>query len=101
MIKERKYTHAQEKEHMREVASIGCIQCIWDGNEDVPCDVHHCGTGGGGRKNHFKTAGLCPPHHRWKETIIEGKNRDEIEAKLLAYVAEHCCCGVCRKERAL
>jgi len=34
-----------------------------------PCEIHHCGTGAGGRKNHDKVIGLCWLHHRGPQGI--------------------------------
>lgn len=85
-----------EEAHMSGVATLGCLRCLDLGHEDSPCEVHHCGTGGGGRKDHMKVAGLCPEHHRWKQGIDkQGKERRPIEEKYLAYVAEHCPCKTC------
>lgn len=89
-----------EQAHMNAVAMLGCLQCLEEEIEDCPCDVHHCGTGGGGTKNHMKVIGLCPEHHRWKLAIDKkGKERRHIEAKFLAYVAEHCSCHTCKDLR--
>lgn len=91
-----------ESAHMGGVASLGCLRCLELGYEDTPAEVHHCETGGGGRKNHMKVAGLCPEHHRWKEAIDkQGKERRPIEAKYLSYVAEHCPCFTCVLAREL
>jgi hypothetical protein len=35
---------------------------------DYP-EIHHCGTGGGGRKNHDLVIGLCFLHHRGAQGI--------------------------------
>lgn len=48
-----------EKKHMNAVAQLPCILC-----GDWPVDVHHAGTGAGGRKNHMKVLPLCYLHHR-------------------------------------
>ena len=90
----------KESAHMDGVAGMGCIQCIFIGFEDTPAEIHHCGTGGGGGRDHMRVAGLCPTHHRWKLAIDkQGKERRHIEAKLLAYVAEHCPCQSCKDTR--
>lgn len=78
------------------VAGLECASC---GN--FPVEVHHCGTGGGGRRNHMKVAPLCFDCHRGGNSIDkQGKNRRFIEAEYLAYVAEHCPCNKCKKERS-
>lgn len=90
-----------EREHMDGVASLGCVACIERGVYDTPAEVHHCGTGAGGRRDHMKVAPLCPYDHRWTNGVQTlGKYRSEIEARWLAYVAEHCPCNTCKKARA-
>lgn len=72
---------------MRRVSELGCLLCEENGYPDTPAEVHHCGTGAGGRKDHMKVVPLCPHHHRWKEAIDKtGKNRSSIEKRLLAKV---------------
>lgn len=33
------------------------------------CEIHHCNTGAGGRKNHDLVIGLCYLHHRGEQGI--------------------------------
>lgn len=53
------------------IAELGCIVAGL-----TPCEgrltIHHCGTGGGGRKNHDKVIGLCWGHHLGPQGI-DGK----------------------------
>jgi hypothetical protein len=89
-----------EEKHKSAVASMGCLRCIEIGYEDTPCELHHCGTFGGGRRDEMQVVGLCPEHHRWKLAIDKtGKDRRHIEERLLAYVAEHCGCESCKEVR--
>ncbi|MCK9622185.1 MAG: Ref family recombination enhancement nuclease [Methylobacter sp.] len=40
------------------IRGLGCIVCrAW------LAEIHHCGTGAGGRKDHDKVIPLCPVHH--------------------------------------
>lgn len=48
-----------QRDMWSKIADLGCIVC---GNSQV--EIHHCGTGGGGRKNHDFVIGLCFYHHR-------------------------------------
>jgi hypothetical protein len=49
-----------QREHWSRVAAAGCMVC------GMPPEIHHCFTGGGGRKNHDLVIGLCHLHHRGK-----------------------------------
>lgn len=42
---------------------LGCMVC-----GSAP-EIHHCHTGGGGRKDHDKVIGLCWMHHRGPQGI--------------------------------
>lgn len=46
-----------EREHMGEVAALGCIIC------GRPAECHHV-AGHGMRASHYETIPLCPDHHR-------------------------------------
>lgn len=94
-------TPKQQKAHKDAVAQIGCIRCLELGHEDSPCEIHHCGTGAGGRRDETKVVGLCPWHHRWLKDSIDkaGKERSTIESRLLEYIAEHCGCDYCKDAR--
>lgn len=50
-----------ERAYWSRVSALGCIVgpdgCLGR------TTIHHCGTGGGGRKDHRKVIGLCWEHH--------------------------------------
>lgn len=51
---------------MEAVAQLPCIVSTcgaW------PVTIHHCGTGGGGRRDHMKVLPLCHHHHLGREGI--------------------------------
>lgn len=51
-------TKAQRK-RWELIRALGCIVCrAWE------AEIHHCGTGAGGRKDHDKVIPLCYDHHR-------------------------------------
>lgn len=55
----------KEKDHMRKVASIGCIVCRKMGYRDTPAELHHIHNGiMGKRASNFEVIPLCPYHHR-------------------------------------
>lgn len=89
-----------EREHMRHVSYLGCVACLERGIETPFVEIHHCGTGAGGSRNHMKVVPLCPEDHRWSNSVNKlGKYRSETEARWLAYVAEHCGCNECKQRR--
>jgi hypothetical protein len=51
----------KQREYWERVRELGCManNCGADNPE-----IHHCGTGMGGRKNHDNVVGLCYLHHR-------------------------------------
>ena len=56
-----------EKAHMAAVVGIGCIACRNLQGGYAPAEIHHVrhdGKGGNGKRDHLKTIGLCPVHHR-------------------------------------
>lgn len=55
---------SRQRAQWSRIAELGCAVC---GNPQV--EIHHCGTGGGGRKNHDYVIGLCYYHHRGAEGI--------------------------------
>lgn len=55
-------TKAQQR-RWTEIRLLGCIIC-----EGI-AEIHHCFTGGGGRKNHDHVIGLCNRHHTGKDGI--------------------------------
>ena len=85
---------AADRRHWDKVAKLGCIV---GGNCSGRITIHHCGCGGGGRKDHKKVIGLCVHHHLGDEGInsLTGKmsrrlweDRFGTEEELLARVAE-------------
>ena len=63
----------QEKDHMGEVAALGCIICR------RPAEVHHI-AGHGMRASHYETIPLCPDHHRNSNECVHAGRRT-FEAK--------------------
>jgi hypothetical protein len=55
---------AAERAHWENVRSLGCSVC-----RAAHPEIHHCGTGGGGRKDHLKVIPLCHFHHRGEQGI--------------------------------
>lgn len=53
------------KQHMGEVAALGCALCVRLGWGKTPAQVHHLEleTGAGQRQSDFLTIPLCPEHH--------------------------------------
>ena len=64
--KREKVATKAQREVWGRIADFGCIVC------GFPAEIHHCGTGAGGRKNHDYVIGLCFEHHRGKRGI-DGK----------------------------
>jgi len=53
-----------QRERWSRIAELGCMVCgAWQ------VQIHHCFTGGGGRKDHDKVAPLCHEHHIGREGI--------------------------------
>lgn len=65
--------NAEERQHWKRVVRLRCIVgpegCDYRG---LPVTLHHCGTGGGGRKDHKKVLPLCWEHHLGK-VGVDGK----------------------------
>lgn len=65
---------APEKRRWNAISELGCIVGLMAGKHG--CNgrptIHHCGTGGGGRKKHAYTICLCWEHHQGVEGI-DGK----------------------------
>lgn len=53
---------SKERLHMSIVVSVGCVICRRDTGHKVQCHVHHIGEGSG-KRNSYRTAGLCELHH--------------------------------------
>lgn len=62
--KKRTYKTVSEKRHMDAVAELGCVACETWRHSARDRMVHHCFTGMGRRKVHFKTISLCYDHHQ-------------------------------------
>ena len=58
-----------ESEHMDRVQQIGCIVCFDELETYSPALVHHCDTGMGRKKDHYKTIPLCSAHHDYHSKI--------------------------------
>jgi hypothetical protein len=57
-------TTKTEREWMSKVAQMPCVVCgSW------PVQVHHAGTGAGGRRDHMKVLPVCFDHHQGKNGI--------------------------------
>ena len=58
-----------EKEHMQNVADLGCIICKKMGFPDSPAELHHIKdkTGMGKKATNYEVIPLCPHHHRNSE----------------------------------
>ena len=57
---------AAERKHWEAVRQLGCM--AFGCGRSNP-EIHHCGTGAGGRKDHLKVIGLCSLHHRGEKGI--------------------------------
>lgn len=53
-----------EKFHMAAVKELPCVVC-----GARPVDVHHAGTGMGGRRDHMQILPLCQEHHTGENGI--------------------------------
>ena len=62
----RKNKTMEEKQHLSDVASLGCIVCRNMGYGSTPAEIHHItsGYGMGEMRSDFKTIPLCLRHHR-------------------------------------
>lgn len=58
--------NATERKHWEAVRALGCSA---RGCGRANPEIHHVGTGGGGRKDHMKVIGLCSLHHRGAQGI--------------------------------
>lgn len=58
--------NGREREHWEAVRALGCMA---RGCGRANPEIHHCGTGAGGRKDHTKVIGLCTLHHRGEQGI--------------------------------
>jgi acyl-CoA synthetase (AMP-forming)/AMP-acid ligase II len=70
----------KESDHMNSVASLGCIACQIIDIPDSPACIHHVREHSG-RRDHFKTLPLCPPHHQTGEGGVTAlhKNKKAFE----------------------
>lgn len=70
-----------EKQHLAEIARMGCIVCELMGFYGTPAQVHHVRTKvGWGRDGHFNTVPLCWEHHQGK-TGVHSMGREQFKAK--------------------
>lgn len=55
-----------DKQHLSDVASLGCIACRNAGYGATPAEIHHVRSGSGmaQRAKHTRVLPLCPRHHR-------------------------------------
>ncbi len=62
----RKNKTKAERQHLSDVAELGCIACRRAGYGETPAEVHHItsGYGMGEERNDMHTIPLCPTHHR-------------------------------------
>ncbi|OWT68070.1 MULTISPECIES: Ref family recombination enhancement nuclease [unclassified Achromobacter] len=71
---------AAERRYLGHVAALGCQLCLFLGYGATPAIVHHQRTGQGwGRASHYRTAGLCPPHHQHSGYGVHDMGRQEFE----------------------
>lgn len=73
----RKSKTKEEKQHLQDVASLGCIACRMDGHiEFGECQAtpHHItsGYGMGEMRSDFETIPLCYGHHQGGECSVHG-----------------------------
>jgi hypothetical protein len=60
---------AAQRRRWSKLVELGCMARRGDVPCGSPAEIHHCGTGAGGRKDHDKVIPLCPYHHRGAEGI--------------------------------
>lgn len=65
---QRKKPNKAESEYMRRVQEIGCIVCREKGIF-TPALVHHCDTGMGRKRDHYKTIPMCFMHHSYSSPL--------------------------------
>ena len=54
---------SEERKHMQAAAALGCIICLLHHDVQTPAMIHHM-DGKTKPGAHFKTFGLCHPHHQ-------------------------------------
>lgn len=59
---------AMTPKQKQRAANIVAFGCAIDGCQNEPM-IHHCETGGGGRRDHNKIIGLCHWHHQGEQGI--------------------------------
>lgn len=59
----------EEKQHLKQVAELGCIICYKMGFSGSPAQIHHIKnqTGMGRKSSHFEVLPLCYFHHLGSE----------------------------------
>ena len=62
-----------EKEHLSKVASVGCIVCMMQGNEESPAEIHHIRSGQGisQRASNYEVIPLCPFITGWVDMATQ------------------------------
>lgn len=67
LVVRRNQPTALDKRYWKHVITVGCILANAVSEAGFECEgritIHHCGTGGGGRKNHKLVLPLCWEHH--------------------------------------
>lgn len=65
MVGKTKHKTKADEQRMDVITEIGCIICLTQGRDFVPCTVHHItDTGHRVEDEHQNTVGLCPWHHQ-------------------------------------
>lgn len=75
-----------EKQHLNNVASLGCIACLKQGTPGTLAEIHHprAGAGMARKASHFDAIPLCPAHHRG----TAGLSVPSIHGSKNAFIAE-------------
>jgi hypothetical protein len=66
-----KTPNKKEKKWFNFICDYGCIVCHNEKKIYSPCEPHHLIDGMGSKKEHLRTIGLCPPHHRFGRNDAE------------------------------
>lgn len=90
--------NTEERKHWERVRALGCMACGAANPE-----IHHTGTGAGGRRDHTEVIGLCRTHHtgaagihhigrrKWQEQFGTERQHLERVARLLGMSEEGAC----------
>lgn len=63
----------EQRKRWGQIVELGCCVNNWECYGRVT--VHHCFTGGGGRKDHDEVIPLCVAHHTSHEFGIDGRGK--------------------------